>query len=165
MKSYVSQAGLDTLIKLKYAEKTIRLHLETFIGIAKRTCDEYETAQVLGATLLDNGEDVWTFDSRFGKGRLKFKFDVSQRDPEGQLIFQRQSFNEKDEIIWVPELAVYFPYTADTVFFLNTEGKKQEVSLDLDWNKDIYRACADFVVSMIYTQVQGSKNNIVDSNR
>lgn len=111
--------------------------------------------KALGAKIEeDTRDDYWRFKSNFGADRLVFKFDLSQSDPEGKLIFERIVQNEKDEDIWKPTLGVYFTNSFDTMYFLDSKGNNRQVSLEADFNHKIYSACRDFIRSMIYTQIQ-----------
>ncbi|HBP28425.1 MAG TPA: hypothetical protein DD666_03290, partial [Advenella kashmirensis] len=130
MNSFISQNELAKLGNIKQSEETIRGHLIQFIEIFKKICTTHKTAQTLGANLAENDNDNWTFESNYGSGRLVFKFDLSHSELEGKLIFQHQTLNEKYEGVWVPKLAVYFTNSMETMYFLDSSGKKQTVSLD-----------------------------------
>lgn len=159
LNSYIPDAEFGKLHKLKLAEETIRRHLNQFIEIFKEVCDKHENTKALGAKLEDVKEDNWRFQSRFGIGRLVFKFDLSNSEPEGKLIFVRQVQNEKDQGVWKPTLAVYFSNSFETMYFLDSDGKKQEVSLESSFDQAIYPACRNFITSMIYTQIQDAGNS------
>ncbi|AFK62764.1 hypothetical protein TKWG_13190 [Advenella kashmirensis WT001] len=155
LNSYIPESELGKLHKLKFAEETIRRQLSQFIELFEEVCNKHESAKALGARLeTGTKDDTWMFKSNFGAGRLAFKFDLSQNEPEGKLIFERLVQNEKDEDMWKPTLGVYFTNAFDKMYFLNSEGNRQLVSLESDFNQDIYSACRDFIKSMIYTQVQ-----------
>lgn len=156
MNSFVSQKELAKLSNIKQSEATIRNHLTQFIEIFQKVCTTHKTAQTLGANLAQGDNDNWAFESNYGIGRLVFKFDLSHSELEGKLIFQHQTLNEKYEGVWVPKLAVYFTNSMETMYFLDSDGKKQIVSLDTEHHQDIYSMCRDFISSLVYIQIQDS---------